>query len=393
MTGKPPIVPVIVANGFAARLWSGTEESRPCETLAAPSSPPRTASGLSLLQELALIISGSRYRPLWIVCPAIYELLVAAQLRRVGADGWTMVTEPKGRGSAAAVSAAARLIAAADTDALMLVLPASQQIGAPGRFHDLVEAAAAAASACRTGRIVQLREPDVTELADTGITLVRPLDWSAYVERLDPHLGWATTAAVEEAVREPNRIRLGMDYASAGRESVGALARSADALDLVGDLGRPPGETSDSPVGSSDPAPGRLRGEGTDDDGARVVHRPWGSFERLYAGPGFQIKRLSVKPGHRLSLQRHQHRAEEWVVVQGEAQAVRGLEALVLRVSESAHIPVGCIHRLGNDGPGVLELVEVQTGNYLGEDDIERLADDYERATPVESPITPSAQG
>jgi mannose-6-phosphate isomerase-like protein (cupin superfamily) len=110
-----------------------------------------------------------------------------------------------------------------------------------------------------------------------------------------------------------------------------------------------------------------------------AVRRPWGTYRSLDVGPQHQVKRLVVEPGHRLSLQRHRRRSEHWVVVQGTAAIVCGEEARVLHENESVFIPVGCAHRLENPGSGPLHLVEVQVGDYLGEDDIERLADDYGR--------------
>ena len=110
-----------------------------------------------------------------------------------------------------------------------------------------------------------------------------------------------------------------------------------------------------------------------------VVYRPWGAYEAIDAGPGFQVKHITVKPGHRLSLQTHAKRAEHWVVISGTADVVRGDEELVLHERESIDVPVGCVHRLGNSGTEILHLIEVQTGTYLGEDDIVRLDDAYGR--------------
>lgn len=110
------------------------------------------------------------------------------------------------------------------------------------------------------------------------------------------------------------------------------------------------------------------------------VYRPWGSYEDLDRGDGFHVKRLSIKPGASISLQRHNHRAEHWVVVRGEATVVRDDEEFVLRRNESTDIPVRAVHKLSNDGTEELVIVEVQTGDYLDESDIERLKDDYGRS-------------
>lgn len=110
------------------------------------------------------------------------------------------------------------------------------------------------------------------------------------------------------------------------------------------------------------------------------VRRPWGSYRGLGRGEGWQTKRIAVKPGGRLSLQKHAHRAETWVVASGIANVTIDDRALTLKAGESAHIPLGAVHRLENPGPGTLELIEIQCGPYLEEDDIVRISDIYGRA-------------
>jgi len=111
----------------------------------------------------------------------------------------------------------------------------------------------------------------------------------------------------------------------------------------------------------------------------RKVHRPWGSFQSLHAGERFQVKELTVLPGARLSLQKHYHRAEHWVVVQGTALVTRGEEQLFVYENESIYLPIGTVHRLENPGKVPLSIIEVQSGSYLGEDDIVRIEDSYGR--------------
>ncbi|MEX0734749.1 MAG: mannose-1-phosphate guanylyltransferase/mannose-6-phosphate isomerase [Steroidobacteraceae bacterium] len=111
----------------------------------------------------------------------------------------------------------------------------------------------------------------------------------------------------------------------------------------------------------------------------REVFRPWGSYDSVDAGPRFQVKRLTVKPGATLSLQKHQHRAEHWVVVKGTARITRGEDVFLLSENESTFIPVGTVHRIENPGTEPLQIIEVQSGGYLGEDDIVRLEDNYGR--------------
>jgi len=111
----------------------------------------------------------------------------------------------------------------------------------------------------------------------------------------------------------------------------------------------------------------------------RRVHRPWGSYEGVDSGERFQVKRLVVQPGASLSLQMHHHRAEHWVVVKGTAKVTRGDEVVLLSENQSTYIPIGTKHRLENPGTIPLEIIEVQSGSYLGEDDIVRFDDHYNR--------------
>jgi mannose-1-phosphate guanylyltransferase/mannose-1-phosphate guanylyltransferase/mannose-6-phosphate isomerase len=114
----------------------------------------------------------------------------------------------------------------------------------------------------------------------------------------------------------------------------------------------------------------------------RTVYRPWGHYTGIDLGETHQVKHLAVKPGQRLSLQTHAHRAEHWIVVSGTAHATRGDEEITLTECMSIDIPVGCAHRLANRGPEWLHVIEIQTGDYLGEDDIVRLDDVYGRCEP-----------
>ncbi|NEP55530.1 MAG: cupin domain-containing protein [Symploca sp. SIO2G7] len=109
--------------------------------------------------------------------------------------------------------------------------------------------------------------------------------------------------------------------------------------------------------------------------------RPWGSFTVLEEGRGYKIKRIEVNPGHRLSLQMHHHRSEHWIVVSGTAKVVCGDKELIIHQNQSTYVPQCHTHRLENPGIIPLVLIEVQNGEYLGEDDIIRFEDDYYRGT------------
>ena len=111
----------------------------------------------------------------------------------------------------------------------------------------------------------------------------------------------------------------------------------------------------------------------------RKVHRPWGWYDSIDAGARFQVKRILVKPGASLSLQMHHHRAEHWIVVKGTAEVTVGEQVILLSENQSTYIPLGQTHRLANPGKVPLEIIEVQSGSYLGEDDIVRFEDTYGR--------------
>jgi len=112
----------------------------------------------------------------------------------------------------------------------------------------------------------------------------------------------------------------------------------------------------------------------------RTAYRPWGGYSSVLSGDRFQVKRLFVKPGKKLSLQKHHHRAEHWVVVTGTAEVTIDGKVTMLTENESIYLPLGSVHRLANPGKILLELIEVQTGSYLGEDDIIRIEDEFGRA-------------
>lgn len=127
----------------------------------------------------------------------------------------------------------------------------------------------------------------------------------------------------------------------------------------------------------------RLKSENREEENFhRIVYRPWGSFDSVDEGEGYKVKRISVKPGARLSKQMHHHRAEHWVVVRGTARVFRNDEIFDLHENESVFIPLGATHYLENPGSEPLDIIEVQSGSYLGEDDIVRFEDFYGRVMP-----------
>jgi mannose-1-phosphate guanylyltransferase/mannose-6-phosphate isomerase len=125
---------------------------------------------------------------------------------------------------------------------------------------------------------------------------------------------------------------------------------------------------------------------------AASIYRPWGYYQDVDAAERYQVKRIVVKPGGKLSLQKHFHRSEHWVVVEGTAEVTIGDDLRTVHENGSIYIPIGCLHRLANPGKIPLEFIEVQVGSYLGEDDIVRLDDTYHRWAPL-SALPQSASG
>jgi mannose-6-phosphate isomerase len=112
---------------------------------------------------------------------------------------------------------------------------------------------------------------------------------------------------------------------------------------------------------------------------AKRSERPWGSYTVLGGADGYQVKQIVVQPNKRLSYQRHAHRSEHWFVVRGSGQLVLDGQPRDIHIGEAVDVPIGCLHRIGNTGTEPLVFIEVQIGSYLGEDDIERLEDDFGR--------------
>jgi mannose-1-phosphate guanylyltransferase/mannose-6-phosphate isomerase len=195
--------------------------------------------------------------------------------------------------------------------------------------------------------------------------------WSAVRERGKQDRGGNVTSGdvVLEGTRNSAVFAEGRLVAALGIENL-VIAETADAV-LVADL-----DAAQSLGSFVHGLKGAKREEALIH---KRVYRPWGSYEQLVTGPNYQVKRLIVKPGKKLSLQSHKHRSEHWVVVTGTATVVKGEQTLTLRENESVYLPQGTKHRLGNDGDAPLEVIEVQTGDYLGEDDIVRFDDAFGR--------------
>ncbi len=477
------IQPVILCGGSGTRLWPLSREHHP--------KPLHALNGeRTLLQQTALRCRdvAAISEPL-VICNEAHRFLVRAQLERAGAAPGAILLEPKGRGTAPALTLAAVHCVTAD-DPVLLAMPSDHRIGDEASFRRAVERGAALAQQgfivtfgvpprsaetgygyIRTGRALGadrgeaaaahveafVEKPDAAAaqeylasgrfLWNSGIFAVRASVWldaiatfrkdifaaceracrngardggflrvdaaafdacpadsidyavmerladepgglHAVVVRLDA--GWCDLGAwdalwsVEEKDRDGNVIH-GDVHAAETRNAL--LISQHRLLACVGLEDVVVVETPDAVmVAKKDRAQkvgdlvAQLRAAGRAETLAhRKVHRPWGTYDGIERGERFQVKRIVVEPGAALSLQMHYHRAEHWIVVRGTARVTRGEESFLLTENESTYIPPGTKHRLENPGRLPLEIIEVQSGPYLGEDDIVRFDDAYGR--------------
>jgi mannose-6-phosphate isomerase-like protein (cupin superfamily) len=319
----------------------------------------------------------------------------AAQAEVINLDlfrkGWADIQvwlEPLRRNTAAAVGLAAMLLPRETDTEIMAVFPADHYIG---NQTDLFKALDQGTELAQAGYLVTF-----------GITPTRPDTGCGYIKAdkavADAGRGFHCAAFIEkpELSRAQVFLRDGGYYRHSGiflfrREAIlAALAQHLPDLyhefNLVGE-GKQSVEEAYQKIPSISLDHGIMEKAGNvvvvpvELEEHPTVERPWGRYQVVDTGPGFQVKQVEVDPGKRLSLQLHEHRAEHWVVVEGQALVTIGNETREVAANESVFVPVKTLHRLENRGTEPLRIIEVQTGSYLGEDDIVRVADDFWRVS------------
>lgn len=474
--GHNVIVPVILCGGAGTRLWPASREDLPKPFL------PLVGGRSTFAMTLERVADRRLFAEPVIMAATGHRRLIEAALAEAGVSA-SILLEPIGRDTAAAIAAAVVFVSARDPAATILVLAADHVIRDVAGFTATV---AAAASAAEAGSIVVfgiapdhpatgygyinpgarlsdaartvaafVEKPDAERagrfisdgyLWNSGMFMMSAATALAEFRAHAPEILAAAEAAVARATVAGNTTtldaeafaaapKMSVDYAVMEKTERAAVAEAgfdwtdlgnwsavwdAAARDVAGNVVSGDAvlvDTRNTYVATDTQRVGVI---GLDDavvvaaDGAVLVttraraadmkalvaainarpealfgdfvrhFRPWGNYQSLDQGAGYQVKRIVVEAGKRLSLQKHAHRAEHWTVVSGVAEVTIGEAAETLAVQtvkpgEHVHIPQGWIHRLANPGPGLLVLIEVQSGDYLGEDDIVRLEDDFGR--------------
>ena len=428
------LIPVLLSGGVGSRLWPVSRESHPKQFLP-------LAGELTMLQETLQRTAGLDAAGPLVVCNEEHRFMVAEQLRQLQLDASGLILEPAGRNTAPAVALAALHALKTDADALLLVLPADHLIQ---DVEEFVAAIGKALPVARAGRLMTfgvvptspetgygyiqcgdaegeglfalnrfVEKPDASTaeqylssgdyLWNSGMFL---LSAQLYLSELDKHapemlnrcreamqaassdldfvrpdaeiFARCPADSIDYAVMEKTRLG-GVVALDCGWSDVGAwsgvnnlvIVETADAV-LVADRDQ---------VQDVKQIVNMLKEQARSEASLhRRVYRPWGSYESLVSADRFQVKRIVVNSGASLSLQMHHHRAEHWIVVKGTAEVTCEDRVFMLGEDESTYIPLGHKHRLANPGHIPLEIIEVQSGSYLGEDDIVRFEDVYGRS-------------
>jgi mannose-1-phosphate guanylyltransferase/mannose-6-phosphate isomerase len=393
------IHPVLLSGGAGTRLAPLSRPEKPKQFLA-------LAGTRTLIQQTALrvrvcdlpIVIGNRD----------HRALIAEQLHDIGVLARTIVLEPVGRSTAASAALAAML--SPEPQNLILLLPSDHVVTDEPAFQHAIDAAAEAArkgfiatfgitpdsphtgygyiqkgeeiarGAYRVARFVEKPPLETAQaylqsgdyLWNSGMFLFRADVMLEALKLHAPDVLSAARGALENAKRDGQFVSPEPEafFRTPSISLDHAVMEKTDRAAVV------PCAIGWSDIGSW---PALIRFAKTRSDLAAPVIRPWGSYFSVAMGDGFQVKEIVVNPKSRLSLQRHKRREEHWLAVEGTARVTRDDETFDLAPGNWTHIPLGAKHRLENTGDEPLVIVEVQFGDYLGEDDIERFSDDYGR--------------
>jgi mannose-1-phosphate guanylyltransferase/mannose-6-phosphate isomerase len=394
------IHPVLLSGGAGTRLMPLSRPEKPKQFLT-------LAGDKTMIQQTALRARGCDL-PI-VIGNRDHRTLIAQQLHDIGVLPRAIVLEPVGRNTAASAALAALL--SPESQNLILLLPSDHVVADEPAFQHAIDAAAEVARKgfiatfgiapdspepnygyIRTGeeithgarRVKRFAEKPSRETAEaylasgdylwnSGMFLFRADVMLEEMKRQAPDVLSLVRAALENASREDMFI-------SPDKEAF--LRTRAISLDFAVMEKTDRAAVVPCDIGWSDIGTwaSLIRFAKTRGDLAKPVARPWGTYFVAAMGEGFQVKEISVNPKSRLSLQRHEHREEHWLAVQGTARVTRDDDVFDLAPGNWTHIPLGAKHRLENPGDEPLVIVEVQFGEYFGEDDIERFSDDYGRA-------------
>lgn len=405
------VQPVIMAGGKGTRLWPLSRPEKPKQFL------PLVTDRALIADMAALVSQGTGARVPIIFTGEEYVELAGNALSDTGQEFDLMVLEPVGR-STAFVAAAAALLA--DQGTVIALLAADSHFSDSGKFHKTLERAVNLASEGQiallgvkpnTGstqfgyiehgdrhEVLSFKEkPNVKTAArlavdgrhfwNTGNFIFRADAMQKELERYAPDVLSAAKAALASARRDSKLIHLdaeamkrcpaiSLDHAVMEKTRSASVVRlDCDWLDVGswGAIWRLSRRSASTFVGKLHAyAGGKLGGE--------KVERPWGTYEVLLSGDGFQVKTIEVRPGQAISLQYHHKRAEHWIVTKGRPRITVGDDVHDYSVDETAFVDIKAIHRLENPTSESIAILEIQIGDYLGEDDIVRLEDRYNRA-------------
>ena len=466
------IIPVIMSGGSGTRLWPLSRQAKPKQFL-----PLHTTQ--SLLQETVIRLDGVNCHSPFVICNEEHRFLVAEQLRQIDQKA-SILLEPVGRNTAAAIALAAFKAVEEGDNPVLLVLAADHLIEETHHFHQCIEQAVSAAvqgylvtlgivpnkpetgygyiekghlvtdGVYQVSRFVEKPDEQTAQTYiqsgdyywNSGMFVFAAQTYLAQLNEFRPDIYAACKKAMDHQAVDMDFVRIDQDaFTACPSESIdyAVMEKTQKAVMIPLDAGWTDiGSWSALwDVSPKDEQGNSLRGDvlaqSTENtlvyaDNRLVVtlgvtglivvetkdavliadkhkiqevknvvsclqqqqrrevvqhnnvHRPWGEFDSIGHGARYQVKKITVNPGARLSLQLHHYRAEHWIVVKGTAKVTNGDETYFLTENQSTYIPVGQKHSLENPGKLPLELIEVQSGSYLGEDDIVRFVDDYGRS-------------